>query len=319
MFNKASVKKLTSSINGLEVIDFHVHVYPQTPLSAPLAPVRQQLTQWLRPLSKIQQKAVSLSHKIPSSLRMISDEIGIPFLVPHLLIESDVFDLEREMQKESVSRVVVVPHPPLANNDFVFYESKRIQGAIPVVFIDPDTMKSSSDLDAFYNRGVKLFKINPLQSGVPADAPFYRDFLSYLNNKKAILLIHTGALSSRFFRLPNSGHIKEYETWFRNYPEIRFVAAHMNLHEPQEAIQMARKYTNLSLLTSWQPTTALQRAIESLGPTRLLFASDWPLLGENIHTQKERLWTLYQKGILNDEALRLILSGNAKRLLEPLS
>jgi len=309
-------KESVTTMNGFEVIDFHVHIYPQTPLSEPLAPIRKQLTEWFRPFSKIQHKALSLVHKIPSSLRSISDEISIPFLVPHLLIESDVFDLEREMQKESVSQAVVVAHPPLISNDFIFYESKRIQGLIPAVFIDPDTMKSSSDLDAFYNRGIRLFKINPQQSGVPVDAPFYKDFLSYLNNKKAVLLIHTGALSSHFFRLPNSGRIKEYETWFRDYPDIHFIAAHMNLHEPQDAIQMAQKYINLSLLTSWQSATVLKQAIESLGSDKILFASDWPLLGENIHTQKERLWSLYKSGTLTEDGLRAILSGNAKKLLK---
>jgi len=315
MSKETSAKDFASTMNGFEVIDFHVHVYPQTPLSEPLAPVRKQLTQWFRPLSKMQQKAVSFAHKIPPSLRTISDEVSIPLLVPHLLIESDIFDLEREMLRESVSRAVVVAHPPLISNDFVFYESKRIQGIIPAVFIDPDTMKSSSDLDAFYNRGVRLFKINPQQSGVPADAPYYKDFLSYLNNKKAVLLVHTGALSSHFFRLPNSGNIKEYQTWFRDYPDIRFIAAHMNLHEPKEAIQMAQKYNNLSLLTSWQPASVLKQAIETLGPEKILFASDWPLLGENIHTQKERLWSLYKKGVLNEDGLRAILSGNAKKIL----
>lgn len=305
----------TTTMNGFEVIDFHVHVYPQTPLSEPLAPVRKQLTEWLRPLSKIQHKAMALSQKIPQSLRPISDELSVPMIVPHLLIESDIFDLEREMHKESVSRAVIVPHPPMISNDFVFYESKRIQGVIPAVFIDPDTMKSSTDLDAFYNRGARLFKINPLQSGVPIDAPFYKDFLSYLNNKKAVLLIHTGAISSHLFRLPKAGHIKEYETWFRDYPDIQFIAAHMNLHEPKEAIQMAQKFNNLYLLTSWQPTHVLKQAIEILGPEKLLFASDWPLLGENIHTQKERLWTLHQNGTLSEEGLRAILSENAKKIL----
>jgi len=315
MPKKTSPKNLSATLSGMEVIDFHVHIYPQTPLSEPLAPVRKQLTQWLRPLSKFQHQAQALTRLIPAPLRPLRDELSVPFLLPHLLIESDIFDLEREMHRESVSKAVVIPNPPLISNDFVFYESKRIQGLIPAVFIDPDTMNSVNDLEVFYNRGLRLFKVNPLQSGVPIDAPFYKDFLTFLNSKKAVVLIHTGVLHSHIFRLPSVGHIKEYAAWFRDYPDIHFVAAHMNLYEPHDAIQMAQKFNNLSLLTSWQPTSVLKQALQNLGPEKLLFASDWPLIGENIRTQKERLWALVEEGHLSEDGLRAILSKNAKKLL----
>jgi predicted TIM-barrel fold metal-dependent hydrolase len=305
----------TSRLNSLEVIDFHVHIYPRIPWPGSIDPLRQHLTRLLRPVSKAQQQAQTWLRKLPQAVRHLTDELGVPMVLPHLLVESDVFDLEREMQREGVSRAVVVPHPPLISNDFVFYESKRIDGIIPATFIDPATMKTASDLDAFYNRGVRLFKINPLQSGVPVEAPFYKEFLSYLNSKKAILLIHTGALSSHLFKLPNTGNIAEYQNWFRDYPDIRFIAAHMNFHDPDVAIQMAQRFNNLYLLTSWQPAETLKKAIKTLGADRILFASDWPLLGENIRTQKARLVSLVEKGDLPEEDLVAIFSGNAKKLL----
>lgn len=298
-----------------EVIDFHVHVYPRLPWPEAIAPVRQNLTQFLRPVSRIQHQAQTWLRWLPSQLRPLSDELGVPMALPHLLIESDIFDLKKEMEREGVSRAIVVPHPPLISNDFVFYESKRVEGLIPAAFIDPQTMKSGTDLEAFYNRGIRIFKINPLQSGVPAEAPFYQEFLSYLNTRKAILLLHTGALSSHLFKLPNAGDISEYEAWFRTYPDITFVAAHMNFHEPNKAISMASTYNNLYLLTSWQPAETLKKAILATGNQKVLFASDWPLLGENMATQKERLWSLLKNGDLNHDDLQAILAGNAKRLL----
>lgn len=304
-----------ANLSRFEVIDFHVHVYPRLPWPAPVEPFRQHVTQLLRPVSKLQQSAQTWLRLLPEKMRPLTDELGIPMVLPHLLVESDIFDLEREMQREGVSKAVMVPHPPLISNDFVFYESKRIEGAIPAAFIDPETMTSAADIEAFYNRGIRLFKINPLQSGVPAEAPFYKEFLSYLNSKNAIVLLHTGAIASHLFKLPKAGDISEYEPWFQKFPNIRFVAAHMNFHEPEAAILMAQKYNNLYLLTSWQPAETLKQAIRVVGVEKILFASDWPLLGENIRTQKERLWSLFKSGDLSEEDLTAIFSGNAKKLL----
>ena len=91
----------------------------------------------------------------------------------------------------------------------------------------------------------------------------------------------------------------------------------MNFHNPEAAIQLALKYQNLSLLTSWQPADTLHKAIQKVGVHKVLFASDWPLVGENIRVQKERLWSLHERGDLNEEDLTAIFSGNAKKLLEP--
>lgn len=304
-------------LSDFEIIDFHLHVYPRLPWPSSINPLRQQINAWLKPVSRVQQKAQTLLRLMPKKLRPLADELGIPMVIPHLLVESDVFDLENEMRRERVVKAVVVPHPPLISNDFVLYESKRIDGLIPSAFIDPGTMKSGADLQAFFNRGIRIFKINPLQSGVPTEAPFYREFLSFLNAKKAVLLLHTGALGSHLFKLPKVGDIKEYESWFQNYPDIKFVAAHMNFHEPKTAMRMAQKYDNLYLLTSWQPANVLKQAIRAVGVEKVLFASDWPLLGENIRIQKERIWSLFESGDLNEDDLTAIFSGNAKKLLAP--
>lgn len=305
----------TPSNNSLKIIDFHVHVYPHLPWPAAVEPLRLRLNQLLRPLSRFQQEAQTWLRQLPSASRPVTDELGVPMVLPHLLIESDVFDLAREMEQENVVKAVIVPHPPLISNDFTFYESKRVEGLIPATFIDPETMASANDLDAFYNRGVRLFKINPLQSGVPTEAPFYKEFLDYLNKKKAILLIHTGGLSSHLFKLPKAGNIREYEHWFQHYPDIRFVAAHMNFHDPETAIELAEDYDNLYLLTSWQPAKAIQEAIKRIGHDKILFASDWPLIGNNIRTQKERLWSLHRQGVLTENELRAIFFENAQKLL----
>lgn len=298
------------------IIDFHVHIYPTLPLPEEVKRVRNVLRDMLEPFSGIQHELHSWLRKVPSGPRKILDELGTPAVLPHLLLESHYDDLIRQMQEHRVEKAVVIPHPPVLTNDFVFYECRKApEKLVTCTFVDPLTIKKKEDLAAFYNRGVRIFKINPLQSGVPAEAPYYEEFLEYLNQKKAIVILHTGNIYSRLFKSPDSGDVTHYAPWFERFTEIRFLLAHMNFHEPEKAIYYAEKYTNVYLFTSWQPASAILKATERTQADKILFASDWPLLGNNIALQKTRILDLLEKNELNEDEVRLIFYENAKRLL----
>jgi predicted TIM-barrel fold metal-dependent hydrolase len=298
------------------VIDFHVHLYPVLPLPEEVKKVRNVLRDMLTPFSGWQHQVQTWARKIPSGPRKILDELGTSAVLPHLLLESHYEDLLQQMQQHNVEKAVVVPHPPLLTNDFVFYECRRAPDQlITCTFIDPQTIKKKEDLAAFYNRGVRVFKVNPIQSGVPAEAPYYEEFLEYLNDKKAIVILHTGNIYSRLFKSPESGDVTHYAPWFERFTGIRFCLAHMNFHEPEKAMYYAEKFKNVYLFTSWQPASVILKATERIQVDKILFASDWPLLGNNIALQKIRIIELLEKGELEDEQVKMIFYDNAKRLL----
>jgi predicted TIM-barrel fold metal-dependent hydrolase len=298
------------------VIDFHVHLYPELPLPEEVKKVRNVLRDMLEPISGWQHEVQTWMRKMPAGPRKILDELGTPSVLPHLLLESHYADLLQQMQQHSVEKAVVIPHPPLLTNDFVFYECRRApEQLVTCTFIDPQTIKSKEDLAAFYNRGVRVFKINPIQSGVPAEAPYYEEFLEYLNQKKSIVILHTGNIYSRLFKSPDTGDVTHFAPWFERFTDIRFLLAHMNFHEPEKAMYYAEKHKNVYLFTSWQPASVILKATERVQAEKILFASDWPLLGNNIALQKARVLELLEKNELNEDEVKLIFYDNAKRLL----
>lgn len=298
------------------IIDFHVHVYPVLPLPEEVKKVRTVLRDMLEPVSGWQHQMQSWIRKIPAGPRKIFDELGTPTVLPHLLLESHYQDLLTQMKTNNVEKAVVIPHPPLLTNDFVFYECRHApEQMVTCTFIDPQTIKKKEDLAAFYNRGVRVFKINPIQSGVPAEAPYYEEFLEYLNQKKSIVILHTGNIYSRFFKSPDAGDVTHYAPWFERFADIRFCLAHMNFHEPEKAMYYAEKHKNVYLFTSWQPSNVILKATERTNAEKILFASDWPLLGNNMALQKARVLHLLDQGELSESDVKLILYDNAKRLL----
>jgi hypothetical protein len=298
------------------IIDFHVYLYPELPLPEEIKKVRNSLRDMIEPFSGWQHELQTWMRKLPAGPRKILDELSTPSVLPHLLLESHHEDLLRQMELHNVEKAVVIPHPPLLTNDFVFYECRRAPDQlISCAFIDPQTIKNKEDLAAFYNRGVRIFKINPIQTGVPAEAPYYEEFLDYLNEKKSIVILHTGNIYSRLFKSPNSGDVSHYASWFERYKDIRFLLAHMNYHEPEKAILYAEKHKNVYLFTSWQPSSVILKATERIQADKILFASDWPLLGNNIALQKARVLELFERDELSESEVKMIFYDNAKRLL----
>ncbi len=298
------------------VIDFHVHLYPPIPLPEEAKKVRTTLRHLLTPLTKYQHELQTWFRKIPLGPRKLLHEVTVPAILPHLILESNLDDLMEQTQKCNVSKIVVIPHPPLLSNDFIFYECRKSpEKLITATFIDPDTLKTADDLAAFYSRGVRIYKINPLQSGVPASAPYYDKFLEFLNSKKAIVILHTGNIYSHVYKSPESADAGNYSHWFERYPNIQFLLAHMNLHEPEKAITLAEKYSNVFLLSSWQSAAVILKAVKKLGAQKILFASDWPMLGNNIAHQKQLFLELYKKGSLTENEVQMIFYDNAKNLL----
>jgi uncharacterized protein len=94
-------------------------------------------------------------------------------------------------------------------------------------------------------------------------------------------------------------------------PEATIVLGHMGGYfHVDEAIDVADRHPNIVLETSAMPYPAkIREAVERIGPSRVLYASDGPACSPRIEVEKVRL------AGLDAEAERLVLGENAARLL----
>lgn len=136
-------------------------------------------------------------------------------------------------------------------------------------------------------RGLKLHPV--LHGGYPIDSGFV-----FLIVEQAIefdwpVLIHTdlnnqAATPYRLMRLA------------KRYPEVRVVAAHMGIDPAfmDACLVEAEELPNVFMDTSCTPDspTMIKRAVDILGPERVLFGSDAPSLSVKLALQKVRLANL---------------------------
>jgi predicted TIM-barrel fold metal-dependent hydrolase len=94
-------------------------------------------------------------------------------------------------------------------------------------------------------------------------------------------------------------------------PEATVILGHMGGYwHVEEAIEVAERVPNLVLETSAMPYPGkIRAAVARLGAERVVYASDGPVCSPRIEVEKVRL------AGLDAEAERLVLGGNAERIL----
>jgi predicted TIM-barrel fold metal-dependent hydrolase len=315
-----------------KTIDFHVHPFPawsksivnRAPALKFLAGLFEvQLEPWRKKARSLGWPASMLAHRIqpylrywPPVIRNSFDELGGVIPLPGLLLERSEQDLLDAMDQAQMDFAVVIAHPPVIPNEFVIELGQKNSRFLPAVNIPPGTRSPGKTLRKFLNQGAYALKIHLAADGEGTDSARYHALLKVASNAGCPVILHTGCLNSHaIYRDPSLSEVENFIPWFKNYPSISFILAHMNFHNPKAAIDVAEEFPKLFVDTSWQPPEVVGEAVRRLGSEKVLFGSDWPFLGHNITVGKERLRDGLESGFLKPEDLDNILGNNAARLL----
>ncbi|MBI3945255.1 MAG: amidohydrolase family protein [Armatimonadetes bacterium] len=154
-------------------------------------------------------------------------------------------------------------------------------------------------------------KIHPVFHATPAEDPRYADAFALARDAGVPLMSHTWYRSA--YNPPQALSLPErFRGHVERFPEVRFILGHGGggLDGLGSAIEMMRTYPNVhaDLAGDVYERGMIRRLAEAAGPERILFASDIPWLDP-----RAQLGCVLASG-LPDDALRLILGGNACRI-----
>ena len=105
--------------------------------------------------------------------------------------------------------------------------------------------------------------------------------------------------------------LEDIENILKNFPRLKLLVAHPGAPDIMQNFTLAQKYPNLHFdisgagLTRWG---MLQKAVRMLGPERILFGTDFPLINPGMYVAAvlfEHLTPSERKMILRDNFLRL--------------
>ncbi len=150
-------------------------------------------------------------------------------------------------------------------------------------------------------------KLHPTFDRVPVTHAKFDPIFYRLEEDGLITLIHCG----RWVDVSGSHHVIERAM---EYPDVTFILAHMGGNELDlslKTITAAGSLENVYLDTSnCRVPTVIEKAVETLGPDRILFGSDTPW-GSSL----SNAYTIIDADI-DDRDKRLILSENLETLIE---
>ncbi len=302
------------------IIDFHAHIFPNKVGSManwpPLLNLKKNAKSWFKPFASSLHSLQPLSRTFPDPIRKKIDQIGGIVPIAGLLIESSSKDLDDAMKEAHVDYAVIIAHPPFISNELVLDAAKENPSLIPFVNIPKGTQKPGIMLKKLIGQGAKGLKIHPAADGEGPESPRYRALLKVASEAGLPVVIHTGCFHTHLlYKNPEQGHAEKFQPWFENFKTIPFILAHMNFHDPQVAMDLAEEHPHLYLDTSWQPTEVIAEAVRRVGAERVLFATDWPFIGNNLKVGLKRVQDGIDAGLLNPTQTQLILGENAKKLL----
>jgi uncharacterized protein len=320
------------------IIDSHTHIFPQpvlkildrvgqmkvggdlpskisTDLSSRLELFRKKGRSALQPLSETIHKVQPLLRYFPPGFRKNIEQFTSLLSLPPLLFEANSKDLIEALRAAGIHGALLIPHPPQSSNEEILELSQEVPEFFPVIFVPQDQKRPSAYLRSMMKKGGRALKIHPAADGGNQDSPRYKALLRTAEDLGLPVILHTGCIHIQgVYKNPEAGHAELYSPWFKNFKDVRFILAHMNFHFPNVAMDLAEENPNLYLETSWQPTETIMEAIKRLGPERILFGSDWPLIGKNIEVSLNRVKDGIQWGFLTENDAEMVLGKNAIKL-----
>lgn len=148
-------------------------------------------------------------------------------------------------------------------------------------------------------------KLYPPYTAWDLHEPIWHPIYEFANERSLAVLFHTG---------PEPHSAPQFLTEIApHYPNANFVAGHAGNISPfrDQAIAAAQAHPNIYLETcsTFRSPGVVERLVTEAGPEKVLYGSDMPLMDPR--AQLGKIITAQ----ISDEAKRLVLGANAKRLL----
>lgn len=324
------------------IIDAHCHVYPKLSeyidegldslplpiekelISLPISKAEEYIQKLKPKYREVIQKYLGVVHKLQTDSRQLPEKMipvsdaSIGLLgAANTLFDSNTDDLFAHMKQNKIDHTVLIAHPPYIPNRFIIQLANNNKCFIPFVNIPYNNAGADLLLEHYIELGAKGLKIHAAADGGEVMSDHYLSLLEVANKHKLPVIIHTGCIHIKpVYKDPEMGHAEKFQAWFQDFPETQFTLAHMNYHYPENCIELMQSFSNLHTDTSWQPKESIAQAVAALGSERIMFGSDWPIIGNNISICLKRIYDLHSEDKISKEQRDQILGLNAAKLFD---
>lgn len=313
--------------SNLQLVDFHAHLQDsvtqcslcpedqQSLFFKTTAPLLEMVAHHSEPLHDEVVSFLALNYRDPIS-RFIYSQFGPVGLmeVLRLFKTCGLFRLLSNMDRFGIQHVVVHSIEPLTKTANLIQLTSAYRSRISIfVSVDRNEPNPVSYVTPFLEaNAVAGLKIHPIVGNYACGELFHKtqDLIELFQEAGLPVLIHTGHIPVDALNgLSGCSEVRALEPMIASFPRQQFILAHIGWESWRQVLQLAQKYPNVLVETSWQPAKIIRRAVDALGPERVLFGSDYPLFKQSAALVQTRM-------ALTRGEFALVASENARRILK---
>ncbi|MDY6794990.1 MAG: amidohydrolase family protein [Actinomycetota bacterium] len=186
-------------------------------------------------------------------------------------------NLLRYMDINGIDRSIVCPIAPFASPREYLDICAGEPRLIPFTCIHP-SQDWERQLKEAMQGGCKGLKIHNILQRIPPEDPFWFEVLEVFAPYGRPVQIHSGKFDYYIVKdgYAPYGDTLRFEKLIAAFPQVPFILVHSGLFFPDKALELAGRYDNVYLETSFQPLKVVREALRVAGRERVLFGSDWP-------------------------------------------
>ena len=225
-------------------------------------------------------------------------------------------NMQRSLDEADVCYTVCLPIAPNVTYEDLAKARSLDSRIIPFTSID-FTLEGKAKIKVCKDMAEGAFglKLHPIIQSRRLDDPMVLDVLQGYEKYNRPVLTHAGMsnyyLGAEYSRnIPENGKINYVEALIRTFPNIDFVVGHAGLFQVEEVMTRLKGLKNVWVDTSFQSPEVIRELVQTFGPERVMYASDWPYGYRLPHIKTVKV------ACRGDQALEeLLFYENAKRLL----
>jgi len=223
----------------------------------------------------------------------------------------DAYKLLESMQENNIDMCGLVPVSPNVETGITMALANTNKSLFSLASINPSKSvdENIEMFDNYFKNGCKGLKLHPAIQNINPESYKLFAIMNAYEKYNLPVLCHTGWLpiGNERYQEADSLHFL-----IKSFPDIKFILAHMNLLNPDKAIDFAVKYKNVYLEPSWQPSGIIARAMKKIpnSAERILFGSDFPYSSQTTPLKN------IEKAVNDKKARERMLSLNAMELFK---
>ncbi len=312
--------------NGLYTVDFHTHLQDittqinlcpeerNTSLFKLAEPVFHRILNISEPVHDSTARHVAMHFKGRLS-RYLYARLGKLGLIEamRLFKTYSVDKLIERMNNNGIDHSVIHSIEPLTKTANIVEMTHSVRERVSIfASVEKENPDPIGYLKPFVEAGtIAGIKIHPIVGGFACGELVYRmkDVVALAQDNNLPVLIHTGHIPVEALKgLGGCSEVRALEPLIESFPKAKFILAHIGWESWRQVLQLAAGHKHVYVETSWQPAEVIRRSVDKLGPSRVLFGSDFPLFNQSIALNQV-------KRALTPREFVEVASVNARRLL----